>query len=175
MCCIELKLPATFATWSQVTFLHMYLLTTRIRHFPPETAPKWHQHLVDHFFSHAEGLMIKYHQIHTGGIRSRYLKDVFAQWRGVLASYDEGLMKGDAVLAAAIWRNLFKGKKDVDVAGLAQVTAWMRRELARLEQADDLDIGSGSWEFESPKEEVRTVLIESKSMREGVDAAPTIQ
>lgn len=110
--------------------------------------------------------MVKNHSIHSGSIRSRYLKDLFSQWRGVIVSYDEGIVKGDAVLAAAIWRNAFKGRNDVDAKGLAQIVGWMRRELVRLQETDDADIGSASWTFESPKDEARTVMIESRLMKE---------
>ena len=68
------------------------------------------------------------------GIRNRYLKDLFLQWRGVLAAYDEGLVKGDAVLAAALWRNLWKGNEDVDWTKVALVVAWMRACLVRLDK-----------------------------------------
>jgi cytochrome b pre-mRNA-processing protein 3 len=147
----------------------MYLLTTRLRHFPEAVAPKWHQQLTDHFFSRAEELMITHHSIHSGSIRSRYLKDLFSQWRGVIVSYDEGILKGDAILAAAIWRNAFKGRPDVDAKSLAQIVGWMRRELVRLQEAEDVDIASANWTFESPKDEARTVMIESRLMKEGID------
>lgn len=35
------------------------------------------------------------------------MKDMLEQYRGSVAAYDEGLVSGDAVLAAAIWRNVF--------------------------------------------------------------------
>jgi cytochrome b pre-mRNA-processing protein 3 len=37
------------------------------------------------------------------------MKDVLEQYHGSISAYDEGLIKGDAVLAAAIWRNIFGG------------------------------------------------------------------
>lgn len=71
-------------------------------------------------------------------MRNRYLKDLFLQWRGVLAAYDEGLARGDAVLGAAVWRNLWKGSevgpdgKEMDWTKVARVVAYMRRVLAEL-------------------------------------------
>lgn len=37
------------------------------------------------------------------------MRDMLEQYHGSVAAYDEGLMGGDAVLAAAIWRNVFGG------------------------------------------------------------------
>lgn len=71
-------------------------------------------------------------------MRNRYLKDLFLQWRGVLAAYDEGFARGDAVLGAAVWRNLWKGSeigpdgKEMDWTKVARVVAYMRRVLADL-------------------------------------------
>lgn len=38
-----------------------------------------------------------------------YMKDMLEQYHGSIAAYDEGLVRGDAVLAAALWRNMFGG------------------------------------------------------------------
>lgn len=38
-----------------------------------------------------------------------YMKDMLEQYHGSCAAYDEGLISGDAVLAAAVWRNIFGG------------------------------------------------------------------
>lgn len=35
------------------------------------------------------------------------MRDMLEQYRGSVSAYDEGLVAGDAVLAAAIWRNIF--------------------------------------------------------------------
>lgn len=59
------------------------------------------------------------------------------QWRGLLLAYDEGLIKGDAVLASAIWRNLFKGDPETDPRFLVAIVGWMRSSLAELEGTSD--------------------------------------
>jgi cytochrome b pre-mRNA-processing protein 3 len=112
--------------------LHLYILTTRIRCLPASTAKTWSQHLTDHFFLGAETRMDTLHSIASRSIRSKYLKDLFLQWRGVLVSYDEGLVRGDAVLASAVWRNIFGGREDVDPVRLAMVVAFLRREVSRV-------------------------------------------
>ena len=159
-----LGLTPTFTTWAQVTFLHMYMLTCRLRRFPPAYAPTWHQHLLDHFFFMAEDRMVTQHGIVAGSIRSKYLKDLFVQWRGLTAGYDEGLIKGDAVLATAVWRNLFKADNEVDYRGVGQVVSYMRGVLQGLDGIEDEDIARGEVVFGDPGREKDYVLGKSRMM-----------
>ncbi|KAI1102846.1 ubiquinol-cytochrome C chaperone-domain-containing protein [Jackrogersella minutella] len=131
------KLPPTFSTWSQVTMLHMYLLFARLRDLDQESARSWQRQLVDHYFFDAEAKMDLVHGISSRTMRHTYLKDLFIQWRGVIAAYDEGVIKGDSVLAAAVWRNVFKAREDMDMRALAAVVSWMRRCLCLLDQVSD--------------------------------------
>ncbi|CZT48580.1 related to CBP3-required for assembly of cytochrome bc1 complex [Rhynchosporium secalis] len=160
----EAGLKPTFSTWSQVTMLHLYLLSVRLRCFPAQSEKPWQQHLLDHFFHDAENRMMIYHNMHASGTRSKYLKDLFIQWRGLLAAYDEGLVKGDAVLAAAIWRNVFKASEDVDINALGQVVSYMRKVLKKLDALPDERIGQAAAEFGSPKGESAVVRQRSKML-----------
>jgi len=144
--------------------LHMYLLTVRLRYFPPQYASIWLQHLHDHFFYEAEHRMTIFHAISAKGVRQKYLKDLYDQWRGVTAAYDEGLIRGDAVMAAAVWRNVFKGREDVDWTKVALVVAFMRRGLRGLDKAQDRQVVGGMIRFASPMGEVKTVQAESELM-----------
>lgn len=153
----ELGLEPTFSTWSQVTYLHMYLLTVRLRAMESSTGfTNYQRYLIEHFSHAAEDKMIILHNMNARGIRNRYLKDLFIQWRGLLAAYDEGLAKGDAVLAAAVWRNIWKGSDDVDWEKVAAVVAYMRRSIGRLSRVDlddlvhNLDQGASVWSNSKP-------------------------
>jgi len=156
----ELGLKPTFSTWSQVTMLHMYLLSARFRSLKTDPQP-WQQHLLDHFSYDAENHMTIQHNMHARGTRNKYLKDLFVQWRGLLAAYDEGLVKGDAVLAAAIWRNVFKANEDVDIKGLAMVVSYMRRTLKGLDELSDEELTTAEVGFGSPKTEESVVRLRS--------------
>ncbi|KAL8912410.1 MAG: hypothetical protein Q9171_002596 [Xanthocarpia ochracea] len=160
----ELGLAPTFSTWAQVTFLHMYILTVRLRAFPAAHAPSWHQHLLDHFFYSAEDRLVREHNIHARSFRNKYLKDLFTQWRGLLAGYDEGLVKGDAVLATAVWRNVFGGKEDVDLVGLGEVVSYMRGVLKGLDGMQDEVVADGEIEFGDPRSQRKVVEARSKMM-----------
>jgi len=102
--------------------------------------------------------------MYARGTRNKYLKDLFVQWRGLLAAYDEGITKGDAVLAAAIWRNVFKANEEVDIKGLAQMVSYMRGALQGLDKMSDEEIASGGLSFSSPKGEEIVVRLRSKMM-----------
>ncbi|KAG5932035.1 hypothetical protein E4U53_001518 [Claviceps sorghi] len=132
-------LQPSFSTWSHVTMLHLYLLNARVRCFERDVYRNWQQQLIDHFFFDCEKKMHLDHSITSSALRQRYLKDIFVQWRGLLLAYDEGLIKGDAVLASAVWRNLFKGSPDADPRALCAIVGWMRSCLVALEAVSDAD------------------------------------
>lgn len=139
----ELALAPTFSTWSQVTYLHMYLLVVRLRAMGGDqrgVVARYQQFLLDHFSHAAEDRMVLLHGMSARWIRNRYLKDLFLQWRGLLAAYDEGLVKGDAVLAAAVWRNLWKGDAAADWEKVAQVVGFVRRAVRLLAQVADAEL-----------------------------------
>ena len=111
----------------------MYLLTVRLRALDSQAAfQNYQRYLLEHFSHAAEEKMLILHSMSARGIRNRYLKDLFLQWRGVLAAYDEGLVKGDATLAGAVWRNMFKGDEEVDWVKVSLIVAYMRRVVAML-------------------------------------------
>lgn len=135
------NLSPSFSSWSHVTMLHMYLIFSRMRGMDRDTARATQAQFVDNFFFDCERVMHLNHGMTSSALRQRYLKDIFMQWRGLIAAYDEGVAKGsDKVLAAALWRNLFKAREDVDFRNLAAVVAWVRATLKDLEsvEVDDL-------------------------------------
>ena len=154
----------TFNTWAQITFLHMYLLTVRLRCFPAEHAPSWHQHLTDHFFYMAEDRMVTLHRLDSRMMRNKYLKDLFVQWRGLTAAYDQGLIEGDAIFAAAVWRNVCKGDETIDLRRLAEIVSYMRSVLTQLDMMDDSVLAKGDFLFGDPSGEENVVKKGSKLM-----------
>lgn len=144
--------------------LHLYLLSVRIRCFDRHLSGVWQQHLLDHFFYIAENKMIVNHKMHARGTRNKYLKDMYIQWRGLLAAYDQGLVKGDAVLAAAVWRNIFKADENVDVKCVAVIVSYMRRLLKGLDSLPDESVMMGNITFGDPRAEMELVKERSKLM-----------
>lgn len=162
-------LTPTFNTWAQITFLHMWVLTVRLRAFEAGHARYWHQNLIDHFFYAAEDRMATLHGVATGGVRNRYLKDLHLQWRGCIAAYDEGFASGDAVLGAALWRNLFGASENVDAEKLAAVVEWSRKALSEIDGLRDDELAGGVVRFPGLKE-LEGQSEDSPSMSEPLDA-----
>lgn len=102
------------------------------------------------------------HNVHSRAIRNKYLKDLFIQWRGLTAGYDEGIAKGDAVLATAVWRNIFKGDEEIDFRHLGIVISYIRAVLKGLDSLSDEAIAGGQVKFASPEIEERVVMQKSK-------------
>lgn len=108
--------------------------------------------------------MTIYHNMVASSVRNRYLKDLYVQWRGVLAAYDEGLVRGDAVLATAIWRNVFKAEEDVNFTGLGEIVSYTRGVILRLDQIGDEGIAGGDVVFGSPGSEREGVLVRTRML-----------
>lgn len=155
--------PPTFQSWSQVTVLHMWMLAARMRALDRERVKIWQQHFIDHFFYDAEEKMTKRYGIKSAGKRGGYMKDLFHQYRGTTAAFDEGLIRGDAVLATAIWRNVFNASEDVDLEVLAMVTSHVRRVVSKLGCVDDEIVLSGRIKFGLPEEE-RTIVRQKSAL-----------
>ena len=118
----------------------MYLVTVRLRVLDRESFDTYMQHLINAFSYGTEEKMQVVHNIESRSIRNKYLKDLFIQWRGVLAAYDEGMVKGDAVLGAAVWRNLWKAEEDVDWGKVNKVVEYLRRVCVEYEAVDDSEM-----------------------------------
>ncbi|KAJ3342265.1 Protein cbp3, mitochondrial [Gonapodya sp. JEL0774] len=91
-------------------------------------------------------------RLYEGGVTNftlinRGLKDLVAAHYGHLLAYDEGLAKGDAILAGALWRNLFEGSPTVPIAPISLTVAYVRRELVRIDETDDGDLLRAAFAF----------------------------
>lgn len=110
--------------------------------------------------------MLRLHNIDAKSLRSKYLKDLFVQWRGLTAGYDEGLAKrNDAVLATAVWRNIFRADEEVDLRGVGMVVSYIRGVLKGLEIMEDEGIAGAEVVFGDPGLERAGVLLQSPMMR----------
>ena len=114
--------------------------------------------------------MAVWHGMSARGVRNKHLKDLWEVWRGLLLSYDEGVIKGDAVMASAVWRSIFKAKEDVNIEDVAIVAAYIRRELQRLGDMSDQQISTGEVAFSSPGSVRRLLEKESPWMRKTLTA-----
>ena len=65
------------------------------------------------------------------------------------------------MLAAAVWRNVFKGDEEVDVRKVAMVVSYLRRTLKALEGVHDETVQMGEMVFGDPGKEA--VLVRQRS------------
>ncbi|CAR30183.1 Cbp3p [Lachancea thermotolerans CBS 6340] len=165
----DLKLPRTFSQWFQITILHEWILFVRMRAMPFKYGRNYQQKLVDRTFSDIELRLFDEMNVNSGRIADQYLKDFNSQLRGAVFAYDEGLFTDDSTLAAAIWRNLFGGRKNVDMVHLEATVRYVRAQIYVLSKMSDREFAMGKFKFVSPDETVyRLTAQQEAEMKENV-------
>ncbi|KAK9472923.1 ubiquinol-cytochrome C chaperone-domain-containing protein [Dipodascopsis tothii] len=145
-----LGLPMTFTQWFQITSLHAWMLLVRMRAMPKQYSGEYEQMLVDAMFTDMEFRLALELKIRSNRVVQKYLKEFNLQLRGAIMAYDEGLGSSDAVLAAALWRNLFSATDEIDVGKVEQVLRYVRTQLYVLDQLPDRDFALGNVRFVQP-------------------------
>ncbi|GME86555.1 unnamed protein product [[Candida] boidinii] len=157
-----LALPRSFSQWFQITSLHIWLLFVRMRAMPFKYGKSYQQKLVDRFFKDMELRLSEEMNVLSGRITDSYLKDFHSQLMGIVLSYDEALASNDAVLAAALWRNIFNGEKNVDLVKLEALVRYVRMQLYVLSKTSDRAFGFGDFVFVNPNETVAPLTKEEE-------------
>lgn len=158
-----LQLPRSFSQWFQITSLHIWLLFVRMRAMPFKYGKNYQQKLVDRFFKDMEMRLSEEMNVQSGRIIDTYLKDFNDQLKGIVLSYDEGLITDDATLAALVWRNLFNGERNVDIVHIEAMVRYIRMQLYVLDKISDREFGFGKFEFVKPNEVVKVLNEEELS------------
>lgn len=159
-----LGLPRTFAMWFQITTLHVWLLFVRMRAMPFKVGKNYQQKLIDKLFKDMELRLSEEMNVLSGQIRDSYLKDFHSQMLGMIFSLDEAFAsKSDDVLAAAVWRNIFNGDKNIDIVKLEAVVRYIRMQLYVLDSISDRAFGFGDFEFVGPNETVDLLSAEDRA------------
>ncbi|KAJ2552557.1 Ubiquinol cytochrome-c reductase assembly protein Cbp3 [Coemansia sp. RSA 1933] len=131
----ECQLPDTFQTWFSTMSLYVWMMMVRIRADP--NAKHYNQGLIDCFFQDAER-RIRKSGVTSGRIVNDTLKDLVSSYKGTVMSLDQGFATSDAVLAAALWRNVLPAEDMV--LQIDEITRFVRSQLAALDKCslDDL-------------------------------------
>ncbi|KAK9479799.1 ubiquinol-cytochrome C chaperone-domain-containing protein [Lipomyces japonicus] len=146
----DLGLPPTLNQWFQITALHAWMLLVRMRALPEKYSKVFEQTLIDAIFLDIETRIVTEYKIKSGRLINNTLKDLNLQLKGSVLAYDEGLMGSDAVLASALWRNIFNADQNVDMAKLALLTQYVRTHVYVLEKMSDFDFAIGRFAFLPP-------------------------
>lgn len=150
-----LGLPQSFSQWFQITALHYWILSVRMRAMPFQYGRNYQQKLVDRIFRDMELRMSGELGISSNRIIETYLKDYHTQLLGCVLSYDEGLMTDDITLAAAIWRNIFNGNPNADMRHIESMVGYVRQQLYVLNKISDREFGFGKFQFVPPDQVVK--------------------
>lgn len=145
-----LQMPQTFNQWYQITVLHVWILFVRLRCLPRAYCREYQQKLVNRIFEDIDFRLREEIKIHSDRRVNMYKKDLSNQLRGSVFAYDEGFFSDDTVLAGAVWRNLFEGKKDVDFAHIEQIVHYIRCQIYAMDKLSDLDFTQGRFAFIDP-------------------------
>lgn len=150
-----LDLPRSFSQWFQITILHYWILSTRMRALPFKYGRNYQQKLVDRLFRDMELRMAEELGINSNRLITGYLKDYHSQMIGCVLSYDEGLMTDDITFAAALWRNVFNGNPNVDMRHVEALLGYVRSQLYVLNKMTDREFGFGYFNFVPPDQVVK--------------------
>eukprot|EP00912_Choanoflagellata_sp_UC4_P001920 UC4_evm2s1233 len=133
------KMPDTMQSRFVVTLVHVWLCMVRLK--PEGQEGKYvYKQLVKLFWQDMEHKMSLF-GIHDRNIVKESTREFAAQFYGIVFAFDEGILEGDAVLAAAIWRNLMNARKhDLRMEDLAIMVAYIRREVKALDEMSSDDV-----------------------------------
>jgi cytochrome b pre-mRNA-processing protein 3 len=126
-----------------VNCLHLWMIFVRIRKEGPGMK-QLSQEVFDNFWNDMQQGM--FHSLGVQSLalntRTRELQNVFY---GTAVSYDFALGTSDALLAAALYRNLFglEGR----AVHVNKMTAYVRKQLQMLDQLESEVFLSGQWKF----------------------------
>lgn len=157
-----LKLPKTFSQWYQITILHEWMLFVRMRAMPFKYGRDYQQKLVDRTFSDIELRLFDEMNIHSGRIVDQYMKDFDTQLKGAVLAYDEGFYSDDCSLTTAVWRNLFGGRKNIDITLLEDVVRYIRSQLYVMSRMSDREFALGKFKFVLPTDDVKKLSPEEE-------------
>lgn len=148
----ELGLPPTFASWFNVSIIHVWLLLVRTRSIEDDALRKAiTQRIIDNFFLDIERGVIVTANVTNPIIVGKTNKMLLKTYYGSMAALDEAFLKGDAQLADALYRNLYAfDTENCSAQKLEQVVVYMRRQLYKLDNFDNLPFLTSQWRWEEP-------------------------
>ncbi|KAK9465592.1 ubiquinol-cytochrome C chaperone-domain-containing protein [Lipomyces arxii] len=147
---VDLDLTPTLAQWFSIASLHAWMLLVRMRALPPKYADVYEQALIDGIFLDMEKRIVAEYNVRSGRLINNSLKEFNVQLRGAVFAYDEAILVSDAVLAAAIWRNVFNGRQNINLDHLASLVRHVRTHLYVLDKMSDFDFAVGRFAFLPP-------------------------
>lgn len=145
-----LNMPRTFQQAFQIQVLHIWMLFVRLRRLPRKYCREYQSKLINSTFEELGHRMRQDIKVTSESIINTNKKHMNEQLRGAIFAYDEGVYLDDTTLGAAIWRNLFNGEQDTDIAHIEQMVHYVRTQLYIFDQVSDKDFANGQMQFLDP-------------------------
>lgn len=136
------NVPQNFQTWFAITQLHLWMTQTRFRAEEGKSTQMMINSLIDHLTTDIEIKLLN-SGITNSRIYERYLKDLISFHYGCVLAYDEGFDTNDAILASAIWRNIYTMNEDVRPVQLENMVGYVRQQMSNLYKQDAENLFKG--------------------------------
>ncbi|KAI9341362.1 ubiquinol-cytochrome C chaperone-domain-containing protein [Obelidium mucronatum] len=124
------NLPDNLQSWFNVTVLHVWMYNAQLKTLGPEG-----REMCQEIFATLL-LDIEIH-LNKAGVRTKLdsiTSELIGAYYGQILAYDEGLaLGGDAVLASALWRNVFQATDGVSAQKLLEMVEYVRLQLQHLD------------------------------------------
>ena len=127
--------------------LHAYIIMVALTNHPHQikrTSNDIKKYLTNFMFEDAERRFRLLDMSPTAAKES--LKEYLAIHYGITTAYDHGIATTDAVLASAVWRNLFT-RQMCAPSDVLKVVQYMRHNITRLEQIPYDDVIRANFQF----------------------------
>ncbi|XP_076437873.1 ubiquinol-cytochrome-c reductase complex assembly factor 1-like [Babylonia areolata] len=135
----EFDLPDTFNSWFLVTNLHVWLCMVRLAGLGKD-GRVLRNCLVKAMWEDVEARSKQLGEAASLTARKEGIRQLVDVFHASLFAYDEGLLGDDKTLAGAVWRVFFEMRHDVDPAHLELVVAYVRKQVAHIDQQDEAAI-----------------------------------
>ena len=139
----ELELQDNLNTWFAITILHVWIVNARLT-AEGLIGKEVKQEVFNNLCTDVEIRLAK--AGHKSNL-AKTMEDLLDSYYGQCLSYDEGLAKGDAIFASALWRNFFYSDPNILPSQLVKLLAYTRENVFHISQIDRVKLLKGNFDF----------------------------
>ncbi|KAJ3404516.1 hypothetical protein CcCBS67573_g04671 [Chytriomyces confervae] len=136
----KFKLADNLQSWFHVTVLHIWMYSSQLK----TQGPDGKEMCQEVFATLLLDIEIRLTQAGVRTNLDRITSELISIYYGQILAYDEGLSLGsDAVLASALWRNIFDANnEEVTAQDLVKLVEYVRIQLQHLDGKNLLDLNN---------------------------------
>lgn len=157
----KLQLPVTFQSWFLLTQLHVWMCQSRLRQQGSD-GQLMSKALLDMLTTDLE-LKLWATGVNNPRVQDKYMHELLSTHYGCSLAYDEGYEGSDALLASALWRNIFSMDEQVDPQRLHDLVRYVRFQTGRVFKIPEekLVMGEVKWSLPPPLVQPNPTVITS--------------